>query len=138
MRAVIRQATGYIACSALVDFIVGSAANNPHVLAFHSAMTCKTFLFVFAMAICFAIGSSALKQDHDHDTYGRLLMSHESDSTLTIFDLDTESLVNTLEASATKANVYPTEDGLFGIVVTISTGESRKSYSLLELTLRMH
>jgi hypothetical protein len=84
-------------------------------------MQFKTLLFV--LAICFAFGSSALKQDHEHgDTFGRLLMSHEADSTLTIFDLDTAALVNTLEASASKANVYPTEDGLFGIVVTSTTG----------------
>jgi hypothetical protein len=87
-------------------------------------MNYKAFLFV--LAICFALGSSALKQDHEHgDTLGRLLMSHEADSTLTIFDLDTENVVNTLEASTSKANVYATEDGLFGMVVTSSTGTVR-------------
>jgi hypothetical protein len=88
-------------------------------------MNYKAFLFV--LAICFALGSSALKQDHEHgDTLGRLVMSHEADSTLTIFDLDTENVVNTLEASTSKANVYATEDGLFGMVVTSSTGKLRK------------
>lgn len=85
-------------------------------------MNIKGLLFIFA--ICFACGSSALKQDHEHgDTLGRLLLSHEADSTLTIFDVDTETVVNTLEASASKANVYSTEDGLFGIVVTSTTGK---------------
>ncbi len=100
-------------------------------------MNIKTIVFVFA--ICFAFGSSALQQDHAHgDTLGRLLMSHEADSTLTIFDLDTKTVVNTLEAAASKANVYPTEDGLFGVVVTSTTGNisniiifMRAHYSIL-------